>query len=208
MWSHDYFEKILHGRGFRRIAGVDEVGRGALAGPVVAAAVIFEGTGDYSEFRDSKTLSRPRRDQLAARIEAEALGLAVGLASETEVDRLNVLQATRNAMREAVGRLRPIPDIVLVDGFWLPGLDIPCMGIVDGDALCYTIAAASILAKVRRDGMMGRLAAVYPQYGFERNMGYGTPYHTNALAMHGPCPCHRRTFGRVGEAATVGGLYG
>jgi len=208
MWSHDFFERILHGRGYRFVAGVDEVGRGALAGPVVAAAVVLSGDGDYSEIRDSKVLTAHRRTVLSERIRAEALGFAIGSVPEAEVDRLNVLQATHEAMRQAVAGLPHPPDIVLVDGFWLPGLDAPCIGIVDGDALSYSIGAASIVAKVHRDGFMAGQAAEYPQYGFDRNKGYGTETHRQAILEHGPCPIHRRTFGGVRSVPAAGGDYG
>ena len=207
MWSHDFFEKILHGRGYRLVAGVDEVGRGALAGPVVAAAVVLSGDGDYREIRDSKVLTARRRAILSDRIREEALGFGIGSVPEAAVDRLNVLQATHEAMRQAVAGLPIPPDIVLVDGFWLPGLDAPCIGIVDGDALSYSIAAASIVAKVHRDGFMSSCAAEYPQYGFERNKGYGTEIHRQAILAHGPCPLHRRTFGGVLSIAPTGGDY-
>jgi ribonuclease HII len=207
MWSHDFFEKILHCRGHRLIAGVDEVGRGALAGPVVAAAVVLSGDGDYREIRDSKVLTARRRAILADRIRAEALGFGIGSVPEAEVDRLNVLQATHEAMRQAVAGLPFSPDIVLVDGFWLSGLDAPCIGIVDGDARSYSIAAASIVAKVHRDGFMTVQAAEYPQYGFDRNKGYGTENHRQAILEHGPCPLHRRTFGGVRSMPAPGGDY-
>lgn len=194
MWSYDYFEKILRRNGFRFIAGVDEVGRGALAGPVMAGAVVLDGTGDYNPIRDSKLLSARRRGSLAERIEAEALGIGFGSVSETEIDRINILQATHKAMHQAVANLPIPPDIVLVDGFMLPGLEMPCIGIIGGDSRSYSIAAASIVAKVKRDAFMRALAPEYPQYGFERNMGYGTEFHRCMIATHGPSPCHRQTF--------------
>jgi ribonuclease HII len=208
MWSHDFFEQILHGRGYRFIAGVDEVGRGALAGPVVAAAVVLSGEGDYSEIRDSKVLSARRREILAGRIRSEALGFGIGSVPEAEIDRLNILQATHEAMRLALADLPVSPDIILVDGFWLPDLDAPCIGIVDGDARSYTIAAASIVAKVHRDAFMTALAAEFPQYGFDRNKGYGTEIHRNAIVEHGPCPLHRRTFQGVRSVAQPRGDHG
>ena len=205
MWSHDYFEKTLRRNGFRLIAGVDEVGRGALAGPVLAAAVVLDGAGDYSPIRDSKVLSARKRRSLAERIHAEALGVGFGRISESEIDRINILQATHQAMRQAVANLPVPPDMVLVDGFLLPGLDMPCIGIIDGDSRSYSIAAASIVAKVKRDAFMTSLASEYPQYGFDRNMGYGTESHRRALICHGPSPCHRQTF--QGVRAT-GGMNG
>ncbi len=205
MWSHDYFEKTLRRNGFLLIAGVDEVGRGALAGPVLAAAVVLDGTGDYSPIRDSKVLSARKRRSLAERIHAEALGIGFGQVSESEIDRINILQATHKAMRQAVANLPLSPDMVLVDGFLLPGLEMPCIGIIDGDSRSYSIAAASIVAKVKRDAIMTSLASEFPQYGFDRNMGYGTEMHRRALTYHGPSPCHRRTFQGV---LAMGGMNG
>jgi ribonuclease HII len=205
MWSHDYFEKTLRRNGFLLIAGVDEVGRGALAGPVFAAAVVLDGTGDYSSIRDSKVLSARKRRSLAERIHAEALGVGFGQVSESEIDRINILQATHKAMRQAVANLPVSPDMVLVDGFLLPGLEMPCIGIIDGDSRSYSIAAASIVAKVKRDAIMTSLASEFPQYGFDRNMGYGTEMHRRALTCHGPSPCHRRTFQGV---LAMGGMNG
>jgi ribonuclease HII len=208
MWSHDFFERILHGNGYRRIAGVDEVGRGALAGPVVAAAVMFDGTGDYQEIRDSKTLSAKRREKLAERIKLEAIGSGLASVPEKVIDRINILQATHRAMHKAIENLPIPPDIVLVDGFWLPGLEPPCIGIIGGDARSYSIAAASIVAKVARDAYMTALAPEYPQYGFDQNKGYGTGLHMRALVEHGPSSCHRQSFGRVRTAEAGGGNDG
>jgi len=205
MWSHDYFEKTLRCNGFLLIAGVDEVGRGALAGPVFAAAVVLDGSGDYSSIRDSKVLSARKRRFLAERIHVEALGVGFGRVSESEIDRINILQATHKAMHQAVANLPVSPDMVLVDGFLLPGLEMPCIGIINGDSRSYSIAAASIVAKVKRDAFMTSLASEYPQYGFDRNMGYGTELHRRALTCHGPSPCHRRTFQGV---RAMGGMNG
>jgi ribonuclease HII len=208
MWIHDYFEKTLHDSGYRFIAGVDEVGRGALAGPVVAAAVVFDGTGEFRDIRDSKTLSPRRREALSERILRQAAAVGFGCASESTVDRINVLRATRQAMRQAICRLPVRPDFVLVDGFWLSCLPVPCIGIIDGDALSYTIAAASIVAKVRRDAWMRSASPRYPGYGFERNVGYGTSQHLRALASLGPCRLHRKTFAGVRETLDSGGRDG
>ncbi len=208
MWSHDYFEKILYRHGSRVIAGVDEVGRGALAGPVVAAAVVLDGQGDYASIRDSKTLTPPCRERLAAWIRKEALAVGIGSVSESEIDSINILQATQKAMRQAVESLPVVPEAVLVDGFWLPGLIADCIGIIDGDALSYSIAAASIVAKVHRDAVMRTLAPAYPQYGFDQHKGYGTRLHLQALALHGPSPIHRLTFGGVCSTKAPGGDHG
>ncbi len=194
MWSPDYFEKTLRNNGFRTIAGVDEVGRGALAGPVYAAAVVLDGNGDYGQIRDSKALSAKKRRMLAEIIHSEALGVGFGWVSETEIDETDILRATHKAMRQAVTNLPLTPDMVLVDGFLLPGLQVPCIGIISGDSRSYTIGAASIVAKVRRDALMTTLASEYPQYGFDLNMGYGTEFHRRAIASYGPSPYHRRTF--------------
>jgi len=197
MWSHDFFEKILHRHGYRVIAGVDEVGRGALAGPVVAAAVVLSGEGDYSEIRDSKVLTPRQRTRLAARIRTESLAMGIGSVTESEIDRVNILQATHSAMRLALDSLPVRPDAILVDGFWLPGVEPHCIGIIHGDSRSYSIAAASIVAKVHRDTVMTSLALRYPCYGFDRHKGYGTRNHLEAIVAHGPCPCHRRTFAGV-----------
>jgi ribonuclease HII len=208
MWSRDYFEKTLLGHGFCTIAGVDEVGRGALAGPVVAAAVVLDGRGDYREIRDSKVLKPRRREGLAERIRAEALAVGIGSVSESEIDRINILQATYTAMRNALESLPLTPDAILVDGFWLSGISPHCIGIIDGDALSYSIAAASIIAKVHRDAFMTARALDYPQYGFDRHKGYGTREHLQAVALHGPSPIHRLTFGGAHPARVRGGDHG
>lgn len=208
MWRQDFFEAILREHRYRMIAGVDEVGRGALAGPVVAAAVILEGEGNYEEIRDSKVLSPRSRERIASQIHKEALAVGLGSVSEFEIDRINILRATHKAMRQAVANLSIKPDMVLVDGFWLPGLKLPCMGIVDGDARSYSVAAASIVAKVYRDSLMVSLGREYPQYGFERNKGYGSEAHRQAIASHGPSPFHRRSFGGVREFIGAGGDCG
>ncbi len=208
MWSYDFFETILRENGYSPVAGVDEVGRGALAGPVVAAAVVLKGRGDYQGIRDSKQLTARSREILAARIHREALAVGIGVIGEFEIDRINILQATKRAMIQAVSRLQVCPQMVLVDGFWLSGLSIPCMGIVRGDSQSYSIAAASIVAKVHRDRFMTSLAHRFPHYGFDHNKGYGSESHRRAIAEHGPCPVHRRSFGGVREFAARGGDNG
>ena len=208
MWGYGFFEGILRRHGYTAVAGVDEVGRGALAGPVVAAAVVLRGGGDYREIRDTKVLSAGIREVLAERIRREAVAVGLGAVDESEIDRINILQATRKAMIHAVSSLPLRPEMVLVDGFWLPDLDVPCMGIVKGDSRCYAIAAASIVAKVYRDSLMTSLAGTFPYYGFERNKGYGSDFHRRAIAEHGPCPIHRRSFGSVREFAVTGGVNG
>jgi ribonuclease HII len=208
MWSHDYFERALQCSGFRIVAGVDEVGRGSLAGPVVAAAVVLSEGGDYSEIRDSKILTPRQRERLAKKIHAEALAVGIGSVAESEIDRVNILQATHAAMRAALGNLRISPDAVLVDGFWLPGIEPHCIGVIHGDNLSCSIGAASIVAKVYRDALMDGYDGIYPIYGFTRNKGYGTREHLDALSRHGPSPIHRMTFCGVTSPRGTGGAHG
>lgn len=179
------------------MAGVDEAGRGALAGPVVAAAVILRPGSRLRGLADSKTLTPAARERLCRRIRERALAVGVGWAEAGAVDAANILQATLVAMRQAVAGLEPPPEIVLVDGLIAPPLAIPCRPIPRGDALVPHIAAASIVAKVTRDRLMVELAERYPHYGFDRHKGYGTGDHQAALRRHGPCPAHRATFGPV-----------
>ncbi|MGF1614581.1 MAG: ribonuclease HII [Gammaproteobacteria bacterium] len=176
------------------VAGVDEAGRGPLAGPVFAAAVIFDGKAPVQGVRDSKQLTPRRREQLAERIAAQALAWAIGYATAEEIDALNVLQSSLLAMGRAVRGLTPVPHRVLVDGRQCPALAVPVQGIVKGDALVPVISAASILAKVARDREMLALHEIYPQYGFAQHKGYPTSAHLAALRRYGPCPIHRRTF--------------
>ena len=182
------------------LAGVDEAGRGPLAGPVVAAAVILDELQPIKGLADSKKLSARRRDQLYDEIRAKALCCSVAQASVQEIDQLNILQATLLAMRRAVEGLRLKPGKVLVDGNRLPVLDVMAEAIVQGDALVPAISAASILAKVTRDRWCAQLHALYPQYGFAGHKGYGTSEHMAALRAHGPCPEHRRSFAPVRQA--------
>ena len=176
------------------VAGVDEAGRGPLAGPVVAAAVILDDLHPIAGLADSKKLTAARREALFDEIRARALCFSIAEASVEEIDRLNILQATLLAMRRAVLGLRLKPKMVLVDGNRLPTLDIPAEAIVKGDALVPAISAASILAKVMRDRMMRAYAEEYPEYGFDKHKGYGTAAHTEAILRYGPCPLHRRSF--------------
>lgn len=192
--------------GGRLLIGVDEAGRGPLAGPVVAAAVVFSPAADpIPGVRDSKTLSEPRRLSLAGAIRARAEGLGIGAASCREIERFNIRLATVLAMRRAVARLLPQlgdrPHTCLVDGLAVPELGFPHEALVDGDALCYSVAAAGIIAKTVRDRLMSRLGARYPAYQWDRNRGYGTPAHLGALARFGPTPHHRRDFGAVRQLA-------
>jgi ribonuclease HII len=185
------------------IAGVDEAGRGPLAGPVVAAAVILDDLVPIAGLNDSKKLSARRREQLFDEIRAKALCCSVAIASEEEIDRLNILQATLLAMRRAVLGLRLKPVKVLVDGNRLPALDVLAEAIVGGDAKVKAISAASILAKVTRDRWADEVHAQHPAYGFDRHKGYGTAVHLHALQALGPLPIHRRSFAPVARAALI-----
>ena len=176
------------------IAGVDEAGRGPLAGPVLAAAVILDDLHPIRGLADSKTLSPRRRERLADEIRAHALCCAVASASVEEIDRLNILQATLLAMRRAVDGLRLLPARVVVDGNRVPVLRVPVAAIVKGDAKVAAISAASILAKVERDRLCGELHVRYPAYGFATHKGYPTADHLAALRLHGPCEAHRRSY--------------
>lgn len=181
------------------VAGVDEAGRGPLAGPVVAAAVILDDQRPIAGLADSKKLSPARREALFDEIRAHALCFSIAEASVEEIDRMNILQATLLAMRRAVQGLRLKPVMVLVDGNRLPVLDVPAEAIVKGDARVQAISAASILAKVHRDRWCAQLHERYPQYGFAGHKGYGTAAHMAALRAHGACPEHRRTFAPVAQ---------
>lgn len=191
LWA---FEKDAKTRGFSVICGVDETGRGPLAGPVYAAAVILPFGEEIEGLNDSKKLSEHQRDVLYERIHARALAYAVAFADEREIDELNILHAAMLAMRRAVDALSIRPELALVDGNRDPGPGIPVETIVKGDALSASIAAASILAKVERDRFMLQMADVYPEYQFARHKGYPTALHYELLAKYGPCPIHRRSF--------------
>lgn len=184
-------------QGCQLVAGVDEVGRGPLAGPVVAAAVILDPQAIPDRLADSKLLSAPRREVLFDTILQQALAVGIGSASAIEIDRLNIRQATLLAMGRSVAALSLAPSLVLVDGNDPPALLCPCEAIIGGDALVCSIAAASIIAKVTRDRMMARLGQRYPAYGFAGHAGYGTAKHRAAIKEHGPCPAHRYSFAPV-----------
>jgi ribonuclease HII len=182
------------------IAGVDEAGRGPLAGNVVAAAVILDDLHPIEGLNDSKKLTAQRRDKLYAEIQAKALCVSVGQASVQEIDQLNILQATLLAMQRAVKGLRLKPAKVLIDGNRLPQLDVLAEAIVGGDASVPAISAASIIAKVTRDRQCQELHALYPQYGFDAHKGYGTAVHMAALRTHGVSPAHRKSYAPVAQA--------
>jgi len=192
-----YYEERFWSRGLSRVAGVDEVGRGPLAGPVVAATVVLPVGTLISGARDSKTLSRSRREELAAEILERGLGIGLGAASVREIDRLNILVSTRLAMSRALAQLPMAPEHVVVDGLPVSGLGWEHEAIVGGDGRVHSIACASIVAKVVRDRLMTRLSHRYPGYGWETNMGYGTQEHRSALERLGPTPHHRLSFGGV-----------
>lgn len=176
------------------VAGIDEAGRGPLAGPVVAAAVILPKDIFLPFLNDSKKVTEKRRDVLFDQIKQEALAYGIGIASNALIDDINILQATYEAMREAISKLNKTPDILLVDAVHIPDINIKQVGIVKGDAKSVNIAAASILAKVTRDRLMLEYDKIYPEYGFASNKGYGTAKHIEALKAHGACDIHRRSF--------------
>lgn len=182
------------------IAGVDEAGRGPLAGPVYAAAVILNSAQPIDGLADSKALSPTRRERLAHVIRDQAWAWAVGWAEAAEIDQINILQASLQAMRRAVLALPVRPDLIRVDGRYCPPLDSPCQAIIRGDVTVPEISAASILAKVARDAVMRELDAQYPDYGFAQHKGYPTRWHRDALRYYGPCPAHRRSFAPVAAA--------
>ncbi|MBI1421959.1 MAG: ribonuclease HII [Gammaproteobacteria bacterium] len=182
---------------YRLVAGVDEVGRGPLAGPVVAAAVILDPAKPIAGLADSKALSEKKREELVILIRERALAWAVGRAEIEEIDQINILQASLLAMRRAVLALRPQPEYALIDGNRCPRLPCPAEAIIKGDATVAAISAASILAKVSRDQEMVALDLEYPGYGFASHKGYPTSAHLTALARHGVTPIHRRSFGPV-----------
>ncbi len=179
------------------VAGVDEVGRGPLAGPVVAAAVILDARRPIRGLRDSKVLTAAARERLAAEVWAKALCCCIAEATVDEIDGINILQATLLAMRRAVEGLRLLPARVLVDGNCLPRLTVPAEAVIRGDATVAAIAAASIVAKVHRDALLRALHAEHPAYGFDAHKGYATPAHLAALRAHGACVAHRRSFAPV-----------
>jgi len=195
------FEREHHARGFTRLAGVDEAGRGPLAGPVVAAAAVLpvewamEGVPESLErLNDSKKLTEKTREELFGYIHRESIEFGVGIASEAVIDEINILQATFRAMNEALGQVNPVPMHALVDGRPVPSLCLPHTAIIKGDARSYSIAAASILAKVTRDRLMCAYDLQFPGYGFSQHKGYGTKAHLAAIEKLGPCPIHRQSF--------------
>lgn len=191
MWE---IEEAYFAQGIRLICGVDEAGRGPLAGPVCAAAVILPANLDIPGLNDSKKLSDKRRRELFPVIKEKALAYGIAFANEKEIDTINILQATFLAMERAMAQLKISPELALIDGNQKKDFGIPAETVVHGDSLCASIAAASILAKVTRDDYMLEMAQKYPQYGFDIHKGYGTKAHYAALRENGPCQIHRMTF--------------
>ncbi len=198
-------EDLVRGAGYDRIAGVDEVGRGSLAGPVMAAAVVVEPGRMVPGVDDSKSLAGAKRERLAGAVRRAHPAYAVAAVSPRVIDRVNILQATRQAMIQALAALDPAPDLVLVDAVRLSGVGVPCLPVIRGDQISYAIACASIVAKVERDRRMAELGRRHPQYGFADNKGYGSASHRRALADYGPCTAHRLTFRSVLPRARAAG---
>lgn len=199
-------EEILQEQGYRFIAGVDEVGRGALAGPVAAAAVILPSRLSapwLKQVRDSKLLDPPRREELAQHIHKAAISVGIAMVSHQVIDRYGIVKATHRAMRLAINQLSPPPEALLIDYLHLPGTRLPQKGVTDGDSLCISIACASIVAKVARDRLMVELDGTYRGYGLAQHKGYGTEEHLACLRRLGPCPIHRRSFSPVKERIRI-----
>jgi ribonuclease HII len=187
------------------VCGVDEAGRGPLAGPVFAAAVILDPAHAIEGLADSKKLSAKRRDQLACAIKETSIAFAIGIATVEEIDQMNILQATMLAMQRAISALSVTPDEALIDGNRIPELDMSAIAIVGGDSYVPVISAASILAKTARDVEMQRMHYLYPDYGFDRHKGYDTKLHRSSLAKFGPCEIHRKSFGPVKKLLRING---
>ncbi|HEX8639080.1 MAG TPA: ribonuclease HII [Pyrinomonadaceae bacterium] len=189
------FENQAHAEGFRFVAGVDEVGRGCLAGAVVAAAVILDLSQPLpAGLNDSKKLSEKKRLEIDEQIRRTAVAFSVAQIEADEIDRINILQATKKAMRAAIENLIPKADFLLIDAVQLKEINLPQKAIIKGDAISASIAAASIVAKTYRDNLMREFDKIYPEYGFAGHVGYGTKAHYEALRQHGACPLHRKTF--------------
>ena len=188
------YERALRGEGYSLVCGVDEAGRGPLAGPVCAAAVILPASCELPGLDDSKKLTEKKREALYDRVIEQAVSYGIAFASVEEIEEKNILAAAMLAMNRAIAMLDPAPDIALVDGNTVRDIETPARAIIGGDGKCACIAAASVLAKVTRDRLMLELAREYPQYGFEQHKGYGTKAHYAAIDAYGPCPAHRMSF--------------
>lgn len=198
------FEEQAWASGFKFVAGLDEVGRGCLAGPVVAAACILDPSKPLPKgLNDSKQVAPERREEIAAELKVDCTAYAIGLVDAADIDRINILEATKVAMRSAIGELAPRADFLLIDALQLKGVPIPQKSIIKGDSVSASIAAASILAKTFRDDLMRAYDGDYPEYGFSGHVGYGTKAHLAALRTHGPCPLHRKTFRGVLEKTRI-----
>jgi ribonuclease HII len=193
------FDNLFHSKGYSTIAGVDEAGRGPLAGPVVAASVVFEQGVVVEEIDDSKKLSPSKREMLCEEILKKAKAVGIGIVGVSEIDRINILQASLKAMKVAVGDLSCRPDLVLIDGIFKISSSLPQHTVKKGDSLSHSIAAASIVAKVTRDRIMDEYHKQYPHYAFDRHKGYGTTHHKEALRKYGCSPIHRKRFRNVQE---------
>ncbi|HAK89863.1 MAG: ribonuclease HII [Nitrospirae bacterium GWC2_46_6] len=196
MNPYEYDESIRK-NGFGSVAGVDEAGRGPLAGPVVAAAVILPEDFRVEGVRDSKKIPRKEREELFWAIVLNARSIGIGIIDQVEIDRLNILRATKLAMHNALTDLTTKPDMILIDALTIPSIPIKQMPIIKGDAKSASIAAASIIAKVVRDGIMIEYHSIYPSYEFDKHKGYATKAHLDKIEKHGPCPIHRKTFHKV-----------
>ncbi|PLS16658.1 ribonuclease HII [Bacillus sp. M6-12] len=194
-----FYENELRTQGFQYISGIDEAGRGPLAGPVVASAVILPQDFYLPGLNDSKQLTEVQKNKFYEIIRTEALGMGIGILNSEEIDRYNIYQASKKAMLASIAGLSISPDYLLIDAMELD-VPMPQKSLIKGDAKSISIAAASVIAKVTRDRMMKEYAKKYPQYGFEKNMGYGTPHHLEALKKYGPCPWHRMSFAPVADS--------
>jgi len=190
-----YFEDEARSAGYLSIAGLDEVGRGCIAGPVVAAACILDPAKPYHEkLDDSKKLTSELRQEIAAELKETCIAYSIGQIEADEIDEINILEATKKAMLQAISLLNPAPDYLLIDALRLKACPLPQRDIIRGDSISASIAAASVLAKTYRDDLMCKMHETYPQYGFDSHKGYGAAVHWSALNEHGPCPIHRKSF--------------
>ncbi len=188
-------EENLHKKGFEYICGIDEAGRGPLAGPVVVASVIMPKDSKIEGVNDSKKVSEKKREILFETIKEEAIAYAIGIVDQTVIDEINILEATKKGLTDALKELKVKPDYIVVDALTkIDTLGIPYMSVIKGDAKCYSISCASILAKVTRDRIMREWDEIYPAYNFKKHKGYGTKEHIEAIKKNGPCPIHRKTF--------------